>query len=283
MFRRKRAWLPLGIDIGVDQISVVAVEATRSGCIVKATASEPIPALTDAALDLGTATLLRSLHRTLNVAERRCILGVSPEDVVTREFRLPPKMRRSEAERAAILEADAAACWPSHDRLIALDPIPSNAASMLLSIARSSAVERLVRIAKSADLNPIAVDAPLCAWRRVAGDYDALIDLRSGRPVLYLFGKAVGSMDLFASTLSEDRLAAQVRAAFVQSRRDGLADIQKIAVHGEASQCAALEAQLGADGYEINLLTLGESVGPSWALAYGLASWSILGEQVRAA
>jgi Tfp pilus assembly PilM family ATPase len=276
MFNRKRSWLPLGIDISRDEISIVAAEAIKGRCTVTAAATEAIPPVSESEHDLAAANVLRTLHRSLGIGDRRCILGVPCEDVIVRELRVPPKTRRAEAERAALLEADTIACWPSHDRLIALDPIPGRN-SLLLSLARASAIDRLVRLVKIADINPVAVDAPLCAWRRVAGTFDALLDLQRERAVLFHFGKSVGSMELLPSGSSDDRLAALIRAAFMQARRDGLGDVQRIAFQGDASRCATLSGQLGTDGYELIPLTLGESVTPSWAFAYALASWSILG------
>ncbi len=282
MFHRKPSWLPLGIDVTSDQISVVAVEAVKGRCTVKAAATEPIPPASGAEGDLAAADVLRALRRSLGLGDRRCILGAPSKDVVVREFRIPPRTKRTEAERAALLEADSIASWPSHDRLIALDPIPGGT-SMLLSIARASAIDRLVRLVKIADLNPVAVDAPVCAWRRIAGEADALLDLRPEGAALFLFGTPVGSMELLPNGASDDRLAAHIRAAFMQSRRDGLGDVQNIAFQGDVAKCAALGARLGTDGYELTPLTLGESVTPSWAFAYALASWSILGADALAA
>jgi hypothetical protein len=274
MFYHKRSWLPLGVDIDGEAISVVAVEATKAGCIVKAAATEAIPRATEAERDLAAANVLRTLHRSLKIDDRRCILGAPSEHIIVRAFRVPPRTRRSEAERAALLEADTIACWPSHDRLIALDPIAGSGGWMMLSIARASAIERVVRLVKLAGLKPVAVDAPLCAWRRIAGGSDALLDLRRDRAGLFLFGNPIGSAELFASGLSDDRLVAQIRATFMQARRDGLCDIQRIAIEGDAARCATIEAQLGADGYEVRALSLGGSDAPTWAFAYALASWA---------
>jgi len=268
MFYHKRSWLPLGVDIDGEAISVVAVEATKAGCIVKAAATEAIPRATEAERDLAAANVLRTLHRSLKIDDRRCILGAPSEHIIVRAFRVPPRTRRSEAERAALLEADTIACWPSHDRLIALDPIAGSGGWMMLSIARASAIERVVRLVKLAGLKPVS---------------DALLDLRRDRAGLFLFGNPIGSAELFASGLSDDRLVAQIRATFMQARRDGLCDIQRIAIEGDAARCATIEAQLGADGYEVRALSLGGSDAPTWAFAYALASWSIVGEHERAA
>jgi hypothetical protein len=203
------------------------------------------------------------------------VLAAPAAEVTTRVFRLPPGMRRREAERAAALEADTLVDWPPSERLVALDPIPGTSDEMLLSIARNSTLERLVAIARAAGLKAVAVDIPACAWRRAIADADALLDCSTDRATLVIFGQPVGVTHIFAPRLIDDRLASQIRTAFVDARRDGVADVQRLDILGSRYRFESIEALLRGDGYQIEAVKLGGLESPPWAFAYGLASWSV--------
>jgi hypothetical protein len=190
-------------------------------------------------------------------------------------------MRAAEAERAALLEADSFVTWPAEERLIALDPIPGDSA-LLLSVARCAAVERAARLVKLAGFDPVAVDVPACVWRRSAPEADAVLDLRNDRAALFVFGTPLGTVERFPRE-SDEGLIARTRAALIQARRDGLADVERIVTAGSQERAASIEAALRADGYDAKPLVLGEAASPSWAFAYGLATWAIVARDRRAA
>ena len=145
----RSASLPLGVDIGSDAVSIVSSQVTESGFSVSETRTLEVPRADAAQLDLKVAETIRQILAGLQTGERRCILAAPSSDVVTRVFRVPPGMRRSEAERAAALEADTLVDWPLSERLVALDPIPGAADEMLLSVARNGTIERLVAVARA--------------------------------------------------------------------------------------------------------------------------------------
>jgi hypothetical protein len=273
----RRSRLPLGIDIDPNELSVVAAEMRVGDFTVKAAESRNIRHDGEAERDRAIVETLRALLRDLNITERRCVIAAPLGETQTRLFRLPPGMRRAEAERAALLEADSLVPWPSRERLVALDPIPG-ASEMLLSIARSAAVDRAARLVKVAGLEPVAVDVPLCVWRRAAPEADALLDLRRERAALFVFGEPLGTVERFPQT-TDDRLIAQTRAVLIQARRDGIADVERVATIGPRDRAAMIESELSDDGYDAQPLTLGTSESPAWAFAYGLATWSVLSRE----
>jgi len=272
--RQRAKPLPLGVDIGVEHVSVVACDSAGDDFAVRDVQTLEIRR-DGQNFDLQIVETLAHILRNLATRERRCILAAPPGDVVTRIFRIPAGMRRAEACRAATLEADSILDWPPSERLIALDAIPGNGDQMLLSIARTSVVERLVSIAEGAGLRPVAVDVPACAWQRAVPDVDAVLDCASERAQLIIFGKPVGTAHVFAPRLVDERLATSVRAAFVEARRDGLADVQHLKILASQFRYESLEALLSDDGYTIAPVALGGVEAPPWTFAYGLALWTV--------
>jgi hypothetical protein len=281
MFGRTRT-VPLGVDLGPEVVSVVAADTSGDGFAVQETRTLDVAAKSADALDLAIAETLRTIVAGFVTKERRCILAAPAGDVILRTFRVPPNMGRREAERAARLQADAIVDWPPSERLVALDPIPGNAADMLLSIARNSTIDRIATIARAAGLLPVAVDTPACAWRRAIPHADAILDCASERASLEIFGNPVGVTHVFPPRLIDERLATQIRSALVEARRDGIADVQRLAILGSRFRFESLEELLRDDGYGIVPVTLGNAEAPTWALAYGLATWSIAVRGLRA-
>jgi len=275
LFGRRDDSLPLGVDVGTDAVSIVASTLAGDGFMVRETGTLDVPPSDERDLDLRIAETLRRVVGDFRTRERRCILAAPASEVITRTFRVPPGMRRGEAERAAALEADTIVDWPGLERLTALDPIPGKSDEMLLSVARASTVERLVAIARAAGLRPVAVDIPTCAWRRAIPLADAVLDCTADRVALVIFGEPAGVAHLFPPRLIDERLAASVRTAFVEARRDGLADVQRLAILASGYRYESLEALLHDDGYAVVPVSLGGLEGPPWTFAYGLASWSV--------
>jgi Tfp pilus assembly PilM family ATPase len=269
------ASLPLGVDLGSDCVSIVASDAEAGGFVVRETRTLDVPQSDAGARDLKIAETVRAILGGFQTRERRCVLAAPASDVVTRVFRAPPGMRRSEAERAAALEADSIVDWSASERLVALDPLPGRPDELLLSIARNSSVERLVAIARASGLRPVAVDVPACVWRRALPGADAMLDCSTDRATLTIFGEPIATTHVYAPRLIDDRLASSVRAAFVDARREGVCDVQKLAIHASKFRYESLEELLRGDGYAIAPVELGGIEAPPWAFAYGLASWSV--------
>lgn len=280
-FLRGPLALPLGADIGREAVTVVRATLSRDGIKVRSTATRAVPPATDSEVDLKIAETIRRVLDGLGTRERRCILAAPAGDVVHRTFRVPPGMGRREAERSAALEADMLVPWPPADRMVALDPIPGRTGEMLLSIARLGAVSRVVTIARAGGLKPVAVDLPVCAWRRAVPDADALLDATRERAELVIFGDVAGATHTFPPRLIDERLATLVRAALVEARRDGLADVRRLAVLAAEDRSATLEALLRDDGYAIAPITCGAVRAPEWTYAFGLATWSTAAPGVR--
>ena len=184
-------------------------------------------------------------------------------------------MRRSEAARAADLEADAVAPWPSSERIVALDEIPGRKRELLLSIGRASTLERLVGIARAAGLRPLAIDTPACAWRRVAGDTDAVLDAASSRAALTVFAGTVPTFQLFAPRLIDERLAAQVRLGLIEARRDSDVDVHRLVVFAPPERYGVLAPLFAAEGYAVEPVRIGASESAPWSFAFALATWPL--------
>jgi hypothetical protein len=273
---RRRRTVPLGVDLGPESVSIVAAVATPGGFDVTETSTIDVVAPARAEqIDYAIAEAIRTTVVAFNTKERRCVLAAPAGDVVSRTFRVPPGMGRREAERAAALEADTLVDWPPSERLVALDDIPGRSDEMLLSIARNSTIERIVTIARAAGLQPVAVDTPACAWRRTVPGADAILDCSSDRASLEVFGHPVGTTHIFPPRLIDERLASALRTAFVEARRDGIADVARLAFLGSRFRYESLEALLRDDGYHLIPVVLGDVEAPRWALAYGLATWSL--------
>ena len=279
----RRSSLPLGIDIGSEYVSIVSCDAGAEGFVVRETRTLDVPHADSSSLDLKIAETVRAISSGLDTRERRCILAAPTSDVVTRVFRRPPGMRRGEAERAAALEADSIVDWPAAERLVALDTLPGRTDELLLSIARASTIERLVAIARAGGLRPVAVDVPACVWRRAVPDADAVLDCSSDRAALMIFAEPVATSHVYAPRLVDDRLASSIRAAFVDARREGTCDVQRLAILGSRFRYESLEELLRGDGYAIVPVVLGGIEAPSWTFAYGLASWSVALRGITAA
>jgi len=273
MIFARRTRLPLGIDVDCD-VSIVALDIDAGKLVVRTAHSRTLPSVANAERERAVVETLRSLRAELELVERRCIISAPCWETQTRLFRPPPGMRRSETERAAMLEADSFTSWPRRDRVIALDPIP-NAPELLLSVARAASVERATRLMRLSGFLPVAVDVPSCVWRRAAPETNALLDLRTKPPVLYVFGEPLGTVERLQDA-SDDRIVAQIRAALIQARRDGLADVERVSTVGPPERARAIEEALASDGYKAGPLTIGAVESPPWAFAFGLATWSVL-------
>jgi hypothetical protein len=275
MMTSRKTSLPLGVDLGTEAVSIVAAKASNDGFTIAESRTLEVIKPSDGNVDRAIAETLRTIVSGFATKERRCILAAPAADTVMKTFRVPPRMRRREAERAAALEANVIVDWPSAERLVALDPIPGRFGEMLLTIARNRSIERIVAIARAGGLRAVAVDTPACAWRRALPEADAVLDCSNDQATLDIFGDPVGVTHRFPPRLIDERLASSVRAALVEARRDGIADPQRLAILGTRLRLEILEELLHDDGYALSLVSFGDVEAPSWSLAYGLSTWSI--------
>ena len=193
--------LPLGVDLSTGAVSVVAAVATSDGFMIAESGTLEVLKPSDGNVDRAIADALRTILSGFSTKERRCILAAPAADTVMKTFRVPPHMRRREAEHAAALEANAIVDWPAAERLVALDPIPGRSDEMLLTIARNRSIERIVAIARAGGLRAVAVDTPACAWRRALPNADAILDCSTDQATLDIFGDPVGVTHTFPPRL----------------------------------------------------------------------------------
>jgi hypothetical protein len=269
---------PLGVELTAERVAVVVPRWADGRLEVGESAVETLPETSEDALDEALGAALRRVLAGLRLRTRRCILAAPWTEALSRRFKLPPGMRRSEAARAAELEADVVAPWPSSERIVALDPIPGRRRDLLLSIGRAATLDRLVSIAKSARLEPIAIDTPACAWRRLAPQADALLDAGTSRAALVVFASPVPTFQLFAPRLIDERLAAQARLGLIEARRDSESDVHRLVVFASPERYDALAPLFTGEGYAVEPVRIGDVEAPPWSLAFALATWS---ERIR--
>jgi hypothetical protein len=269
--------LPLGVEITAERVAVAAAELAGEGIVPGATAVESVCDTSDDALDETLVAALRAAIERIRPATRRCVLSAPWTEALSRVFKLPPGMRRSEAARAADLEADVVAPWPSSERIVALDAIPGAKRELLLSIGRASTLERLVSIVRAARLEPVAIDTPACAWRRLAPHADAVLDASTARAALVVFTGHVPAFQVFAPRLIDERLAAQARLGLIEARRDSALDLQRLVVFATPERYDVLAPLLSGEGYAVEPVRAGGVEGPEWAIAFALATWGAKG------
>ena len=150
------------------------------------------------------------------------------------------------AYRAAALEADVLAPWPK-TALRRADPLPNLQGAILLSVPRRQPLENRVSVARAAGLRPIASTCA-CAWRRAIAGADAVLDCRGERAALTIFAEPLVQRNLRAAS-GRGALGGSVRAAFVEVRRSGIADVQRVAFAGDADRVEVIAELLHEDGY----------------------------------
>jgi hypothetical protein len=66
-----------------------------------------------------------------------------------------------------------------------------------------------------------------------------------------------------------------VRALFADARREGVPDVQRIAILASRFRYETIEALLRDDGYAIAPVAVDGNEAPAWTFAFGLASWAV--------
>jgi hypothetical protein len=274
---RKKSLPPVGVHIHSNGVEIVVTEDDRGVPVFKNTAEVAISSTENKSLREAQIEALLAAKEKLGLHQADCVLAASPVQVQTKRFEVIPKLSERDLREAAHTEAKEL-MQDSGEIVFSLDPLPNTNAIRMLSVVRRSDVEELVEIAKSAGLNPIAIDNPLAAWQRSCIERtDAILDLTYQRPVLYVFAKPIGEIYLLAANLvGAEKLGGAVRRAFVDMRRKlrGAA-VQRLHIVGNYPDIDQLIEILKEERglLEIGQFQMGGHVNPPWAFAAALATW----------
>lgn len=282
--------LPFGLDLGSDGIGLVGVRLVRGQAVITYARWESIPNLLDArnwtdSVKRGSEFIAQSfteMRATLGYhdRERRCVMAIPGNDVVSRKIEPPKKLSHNELTGLAHVKAEGLVKYSAAERSIGVDPLSDG--QVLISITRKSLVNARAQFARALGLRPIAVDSDWCAWQRAVAA-DAVLDLRDkNMPLLSVFGQQIhghvepGVTYSVPSAASDEQLAIRVGNAFLELRRDRGFDIQTVAIATSAQRFESVQNALTAiEGIAIIPVCIGGSEHPAWALAYGLAQWKL--------
>jgi Tfp pilus assembly PilM family ATPase len=251
--RRSRS-LPLGIDVGTNQIRVALVERDAADIPrLIAVASRP------AGDNLAAA--LRDAVDDLPTSERRCVLGMSARDGMLRTIHFPP-MSRSERERAATFEAARFIDYPIEDAFVCIRGIADDPTAHVLGIARRSMLDMLTGAVKQAGLRCVAVDNGALAIARAMPDADAVLDIGATGSTFFLFGGALpriqrfemGGND-FTDAIAES-LGIDIPSAERRKRTLGLSGAGLLAFETFIEAVASCIVRYRTSGAEVRRLTL---------------------------
>jgi hypothetical protein len=271
---------PLGIYFHDDDaVSLVWSHARAGEMLVVEAAHVPIEGEDDQARrDARCTSILLELLRSRKISERRCIIGIHPDNVLCEPLEIAKGFTFREMQGAAAIKAESMVRYPASERLIAVDEIPRNDRYRLLSVAKKSEVERLVRIVTDAALTPYAIDVPLAAWPRLADDADALLDLTHERAILTIFRDPhpTGLTKIFPARLQGERIAAEVKNELYAARDRGIKDVARLVVYGtdETTKTVAQRLRAADDALTILPLRVEGLDAPPWAYALALATWT---------
>jgi Tfp pilus assembly PilM family ATPase len=306
---KRRATLPLGVDVGTVRTRVALVErgaSDRPALIAVAsrpTGDDPARAIADACAELGTR-------------ERRCVLALRAPDALLRTVAFPP-MRARERMRAARFEAARFIAYPIGEANVRV--AAADRGRYVVGIARRDAVGARVAAAKDAGLRAVAVDDAALGLGRAFPYADALVDAGEEATLLVLPGEPIPSVRRFevgrraltaavADALGTDgataerrkhtaglggagehvcaALVEQLASALVEHRAGARAEVRTIAIIGNGARlagfadalerAAAIPVRLGAlpTGVSETLpADVVRAASPDWGLAYGLALW----------
>lgn len=274
---KRRATLPLGVDLGSARVRIALSEQRNGTACLTAVAARDLP---DEAVTPETiahselvSAVIEDAHRELGTAERRCVFSVGAEVASVRIVRFPP-MSESERRRAARFEAERFASWDlgAFPSIVRAHPVSRHQPAYAVGTVRAAALTARIRCLTGAGLRAVAADYDSCAWRRAFPVHDAVLDVGFRRTVLHAFAPSgpiavpVGSggedvTRAIAADLGIDRAAAEQRKrllgnagagivaseSFVQAVRTALAkareripDLRRIAATGNGSRLANL-------------------------------------------
>jgi hypothetical protein len=253
------------LPLGVDLVSgfVVAIERSRDACrVIAAGPFDPAG---------GRDALLRVLDE-LGVRERRAIVAVSPSaarvGVLQHGASVPPMLRDAAAK---VYAPDLIPSVPQGDELVSRFAGLSGAVGTLVASTRGE-VDRTVERARELGLEPAAVDVPAAVWIRVNGE--GVIDLRNN---VVTVPTPTGVFSAVAAQGASGReRAANVAQVVANARTQRQYRGEAVAVTGlqDSSELAVLAERIGA-APSLYALEIDGRIMPPWALAYGLALWSL--------
>lgn len=245
----RRRSLPLGVDIGTTRIRVAHAERTVDGVRLRAVAVReyaPGSATSGGIADPSyIAALLDEAVAELGTRERRCVCALGEPDARLRAIAFPP-MTAFERERSARFEAERYVEYPVEEAIVRAHPVDASKRLWALGIARASVLAQRVGCLKEAGLKTVAVDHESCAFTRVLGEFDAVVDVGHDRTSLHVVRSALPSSTLTKSGGAavtrgiERELAIDINSAEKRKRILGTAGAGERARQTLAGDIAAL-------------------------------------------
>lgn len=275
----RRTSLALGVDIGTARTRVALVERDAAGrprlvaVAARATGDDASSAVGAARAELGTR-------------ERRCVLALGGVDTVIRAAAFPA-MRGSERRRAAHFEAARFVPYPLDEAAVR---VVTDGERCAIGVARKTALQARLNVARRAGLRPIAVDDVAFALLRAFADADAIVDIGATATTLVVaddplpvtrsvgiggraFTAAVVASLGIDEALAEARkrsvglagageyaraaLVEQIASALIEHRASGRSPMRVIALTGNGARLSGLaEALERALGLPVRLAAL---------------------------
>jgi len=165
----------LGIDIGQNSIKVVSIESDASGkFILNAIGETVIPRVESTGKDrqkyiTSLAASIKSLLSDLKIKEKKIVVDLPENEVVSRLVRLPP-LKDSEIMDALRFEAETFVPYPLDEVSIDYEIIEKDEAGRLtifVITARNELIEEQIKLSKLLSLELVALESPSVALRRV--------------------------------------------------------------------------------------------------------------------
>lgn len=268
---------PYGISLQNGRLSVVGVtEANETlsvdTCFTVAVTPETLPAV------------LKEVAERFPVEDRRCVLSVDEKVMVVERqtIRLGNDMRstlETETLRLPRFGTDSIRIGVAAGAAVRETEDGENYA---IGFASTTKLEAAVAPFEEAGFTVEAVDFEGCAWRRVDPSVDAIIVERADDVLIVGFD---GSMPyLRPVTVQGDGLmtGSRIATAIQELLHDhdivfkSFAVLPRLGAAVGASNLAdRLMNEKAMGGYSVAPLSVGGAIAPEWALAYGLATYSV--------
>jgi hypothetical protein len=235
---------------------------------------------------------LREAAALLPDADRRCVVGAN-DDVMSVE---PFHVRDGNDLRATLETETLRIARFAGDRIrIALsagaDVVQTDSGEKrTVAFASVERLETLTGTFSEAGFDVVAVDYEGCAWRRAAPGVDVLIVERMTDFLVIGFEQSLAHLKVVPVTTSSLQFGSSIGARVGEMLHDHDLTVKTVAVLADqakeagrtsdgSGQGQALVARLAGEktlgGLSIAPLAIGGEASPVWALAYGLATYSI--------
>lgn len=193
----KRIISQLGVDLGTTRLRVALSETDGSKRRIAAVAVRDIAAGSSSSGEIPepdyVAALLEETVAELGTRARRCICAIGEPDATLRSIVLPP-MTAPERIRVARFEAQRYAAFPLDEAAVRIYPAgPHLPGVHALGIARAAALASRAGVLRAAGLKAIAMDHEACAFARLFGTFDAVVDVGHRRSSLHVFESGIPS------------------------------------------------------------------------------------------